>query len=1757
MDGLVQRLVANPHDQDALAYAHNAGTRDPKSYALFLEKVGTLTADPAYASHWLSEAANVWSVTLGDVHRAARILMMAVDKDPTQETAADRLAQLYRDNSEHKALIALLERRAKALTQLAAHNPDYRVQLAAIHEELGRLWSEPPLATPKKAIEAYRKAVELDPASTYSVYALRELYKQSQQWADALPLYAMEQATAADAERKVALYRDEAQVRKTLGDLVGATEALRQARTIAADDPGLMQEFGSSVLDRLQAGEPVPSQERDEAIALFVVLAETYPGEHGYAYSCAALDIEPGNDRAMQLAAHYGEPMGRGDELMPRWCSYLGVNPNGPLAAQAIAHGATPSPVATTPQDRISSSAAGGAGYRAFPPIDAVGKPHVGAPPGAPLGAPVADRPQDGGVGRAGFEAPAGAPHGAAHAVPVPHGLEGIPYLLEEAAGLASRAQRPQALAKYREVLALDPSNSEALVWVEDYLRQRRQYAELRDVLLQAARSPSSSPDTRKQQLIEVAALCESQLRDLETAISSWKQVCQIDRSDPAGPENLRRLLERGARWDELATLLEQEAGTATDVEQKVALEKKLAHLHEIKRKDTVAAGEAWARIAGLLPGDDTAILTAVKMFEKVQRRDLAAQVIADNAGTIEDGVTRASLYLRLGDLREKAGETKEAGEAYVEAAEANPQLKTWEAAERCLTAASVWDRAAFAVGQQAELTSGDRPRAALLARAGELLEKGDDSPNALLYFEGAAGLDPHDEGYAAAVHERYTQAARHADLADFLLTRAGKLDDPQKRLALRKEAAKIQADQLADKTAARETLLRALDDGDDVEVLTTLADDAEERGEPGPAREFLARLQALLKAPEDKIRVAFREAGLLSESLDDVAGAIDRYGWVLDKVDPKNVEALRRTAELEHRRDNPKGVAEAYERQLTVLPAEPERLEVARKLADLYEGPLEDAKAAVRVLELVHSLDTEDYEATARLEALCEKLENWPRVAELLRLLADIEGDEEELSAVTLRLAEVQDTRLGRHDDALATILAVADQGDQACRAAYVELGDRLGYDGDVAAKLVEWYSDQSASPARNEALRGAFDRFLAAGRKADAAKVAMELARSKGVDVELATQLEPIAVELKDFEALSVAHSILAKELSGVERATELVRQAEVLAGAGVDSIEAQQHGEVGLASVPPREVWPLLERLAALTSDRTLSIEVYERQVGRCKTPADRLAALAKAAEVAARFREAEKAQGFFELALGVNSHEETLQDLEAGAVRADEADAEMNLRSVLAAAMANGGQSARDGGRTRGMLLRRAAQLAHRELHDTEKAFGWFGEALVAHVEASTLDALEALATEIGDIRRAEETITKALSEVFDGPLVRQLLARRVRLRREKLADLAGAADDLKKLHDVSPGDVAVMEELSQLLVELGDFRGMVHVLEDQILRGKDPAARAELARKVARLWEEKLSDPREAADAWRRVLRMKPGDPDAQAGLERAKSGMLRRDCEESADSPGSTRDAAAGQGEGAPAAAPSGLPRRLPSFRPTTGRSAPPSAPVKPRDAAMLTQSEEEADAQAEAAVPEDEPRRQSSPPPLPGFAATGAETEAQGGPDAIAEPGSGPALVAQGGAESEAEEVVEDGDQGPQGLVDEDEVATDPGADASEVGDEADEVRPAPLKDGGSGPVAIQDPGSGPASGKLSSPALSNDSDFRASGTAFVSEDGPSEPELESASASAEPDDDSELIADEAELLPDDDDGIDVEMAPPGRPSPPPLRPRTPPPKK
>jgi hypothetical protein len=675
METLVQRLVQNPHDQETINVAHQAGQSDPKSYAMLLEKVGTATSDPAFACHWLTEAANVWSTTLGDAHRAARALMIAIDRDPTQATPADRLAELYRDKGDIKALAALLERRARALSQLATQEPELRGQIAALHEELGQLWQAPPLEQPKKAIENYRRAVEFDPNSQFSIYAVRELYKAASQWSEAVPFFELEQALVEDPERKIALYQDEGDVRKNALDFAGSAAAYRRARELeGGQDATLKQQLGSVVLERLQAGQKVPEAELREAAGLFVELAEEYPGEHGLSYSMCALELTPDHDRAVQLAMYYGEQLSRTAEVAPRAAAYLKANPEGALASEA--------------RKLITDSMAAG-GDDAL--LDAL------APP--------------------------------ANA----NDAAKVQALIEMAQALARKAKKNDAAAKFREVLAIEPANVEAIGFLEPFLRQARKYPDLKELLLAAGTDASADTDQRQSWLREVAALCETQLRDADGAIVALKELLALDPDDEPALTQLKRLLEKQARWDELATLLGDEAEQTLDIEARISLERALAKLHEQKRKDPVATGEAWGRIAALASGDETALSNAVRFFEQGERRDLAMAVIAENVEAITEDALRGPLMKKLAELREANGESLTAGEAYAEAGGLLKNAELWASAERCFAAAEAWDQAATAADERAQLAVAAPEKAALYAtEAGYLARAGDESSSVL-----------------------------------------------------------------------------------------------------------------------------------------------------------------------------------------------------------------------------------------------------------------------------------------------------------------------------------------------------------------------------------------------------------------------------------------------------------------------------------------------------------------------------------------------------------------------------------------------------------------------------------------------------------------------------------------------------------------------------------------------------------------------------------------------------------------------------------------------------------------------------------------------------------------------------------------------------------------------------------------------------------------------------------------------------------------
>src|SRR5262249_8453673 len=155
------------------------------------------------------------------------------------------------------------------------------------------------------------------------------------------------------------------------------------------------------------------------------------------------------------------------------------------------------------------------------------------------------------------------------------------------------------------------------------------------------------------------------------------------------------------------------------------------------------------------------------------------------------------------------------------------------------------------------------------------------------------------------------------------------------------------QRESLGDAAAARDSLALVLDDGDDAEALELLASDAEDRAEFGEAVEYLSRLGRVTREKSGQAAVGLRQARLLAEGVKDIDGAVDQYRRVVEELAPSSVEALAAIATLEEQRGRYTEAAEALEKQLERVSVPEDRVELASRLAALYENQLEDPRAA------------------------------------------------------------------------------------------------------------------------------------------------------------------------------------------------------------------------------------------------------------------------------------------------------------------------------------------------------------------------------------------------------------------------------------------------------------------------------------------------------------------------------------------------------------------------------------------------------------------------------------------------------------------------------------------------------------------------------------------------------------------------------------------------------------------------------------------
>ena len=651
---------------------------------------------------------------------------------------------------------------------------------------------------------------------------------------------------------------------------------------------------------------------------------------------------------------------------------------------------------------------------------------------------------------------------------------------------------RAVALTTWRQVLAADGLNPDALPEIERLATTLERFSELVDVYQELAfRRDASDISGRADLLSRAAQLYAGRLNNRRAAIDAWKLVLNLDQNNlPTATPAAAALEALYAETNDVANLvktLQLQARWADGAARKKLLFR-IAGLEEKSLGDTEAAVATLRSILEVDPQDATAIDALDRIFEAGANHRQRVEILRKRIGLSGDASARQELWRSVASLLEKdVGDVDEAIAACVSILDENPEddqaLETLarlyeqqgrhrdrlEIVERRLALRKPKDADRLLLLKQiAKLLEGPLGDATgALERWREVLERAPADAEALAALERflAPGTDAGLRLAAAQVLEPiYEKGGRYAELAGIVRIYVEAEADVRARLGELTRLATLEETRLGDTEGALQTTALAIRDALTEPELPALLDAYERLA--GPQR--LAEVTALYRdiSPDVldealKLRLD-RTIAAAAAGQGDSATAADYYRRILDRV-PDDDGTLAALDTIYRGNGDAQALYEILLRraELAKEPAIESALRV--QIGELAETKLDRLDDAISAFERVVEIAPADRTAAPALDRLYTKAERW---SDLIRLLGELlqrgRRPEKELVDLRFRLAQIEHDRRGDREAALEHLkLVLSGTPDHPGAIAMLEgMLDDMGVQGAAATLLEPVYA-------------------------------------------------------------------------------------------------------------------------------------------------------------------------------------------------------------------------------------------------------------------------------------------------------------------------------------------------------------------------------------------------------------------------------------------------------------------------------------------------------------------------------------------------------------------------------------------------------------------------------------------------------------------------------------------------------------------------
>jgi tetratricopeptide (TPR) repeat protein len=1090
----------------------------------------------------------------------------------------------------------------------------------------------------------------------------------------------------------------------------------------------------------------------------------------------------------------------------------------------------------------------------------------------------------------------------------------------------------PAAVTTYRTLLETDGDNNEALNNLERIFEGTGQHRERVDILNR--RVGASDPNARRELRFRIAAILERELNDPDEAISAVLAILDESADDRTALDALARLYDKKGATAERLEILERRLALATNSGDRVELLRQIAEILQGPLGRPGEAFDRWREILQLAPRDPGALAQLERLLgeEESALRILAAQAIEpiyEQAGEWDKLARVLNIYIdaaddphermvnrvRLAELQDRRLNDRVAafasyGSAIKDAlgdAGLPNLLDAYERLGGAIGPERVDEVASLYRSVEPDVLNDDVRGRLQRAIASHAQARGEGTL-ASTYYRKILDRTPDDLGVLASLEALYRDAKDGAALYDVLLRRAelsGNNVAAELPLRLQAGALALELGRTDEAVAAYERVW-ALRPGEP-EALKALDNLYTQGSQWSDLANLLERRLSSGMTEREGVGIHFRLAGIELSELKRRDRALEHLAAVL-RGEPDHAEAIKLLEELlqdaEAQVDAANLLEPVYVRrnawsQLVAIdkirlehtedPAQ--RLTWTERIAQIYEEQIEDLDEAFRWFGRVFQEQPTDRASQEQLVRLARRLGRWQDVSRLLGeyLEGEMSNSDEVLQVVRLA-ASIHDEELGDHDTARKYYRRFIDA--QPTNRAASEVFERALERWEAWRELRDLLEEQSTR------LDSTDDRIMLLRRSAKISEERLEsradaIGTLKSIldldagDPRASAELERLLraeerwSDLRDHliwaldrEAETFAQDTVAMKLAEIEQqrlentAAAVDRYGEILArtpahpGAlaaleGLINDQDQRH-----------RIAELLEPLYRQAHDRRKLVEALEIQLEAMDDPRRRT-------DVWREIAGLEESLGRLDRALEARG-KAWLEDVEAKETLADLENlaAQTKRFARLVQILQEGTEAAGDPDLRASLCALRAKTLETR-LGDPAQAVEAWREALAARSDdVEAFLALERLLAAAGRSAELCDTLEKHVEIVTDVAERKALTKRMAVLFEQALKQRDKAVSAWRSVMELDDADEEALDALARLYAAGNSWSSLAEIYQRKIELAEDPQSLRLLRFLSARLHDEKLEEPFEAASQLRAVLDAHPGDPEALELLDR-------------------------------------------------------------------------------------------------------------------------------------------------------------------------------------------------------------------------------------------------------------------------------------------